>query len=365
MVTRRVHFHAAAAAFLLTACSGPGSAAAAHPPSATPTFTNGPGFGSAAEPKYLAAEGAGRGARVVLTAPLFDSPGARVPIIVTVHDAPLELPAEALSATSTAGDISDCTAGWRNPAQSTFSRTCYLIAPTEVTHLELTGHAKWSVAGGSSVALASPPVKFRTAGPTSGPVSATDAAKIESCSNPGPAVWLTFDDYVPSTAVAHLLLDVLGRNHARGRFFLNHITPAVRKILTDAGHIVQDHTRDHLAMNVLTDAQIHQQIAGGPSSTPGTPKLLRPPYGAAAEASRVVDLIAKDGYGTCRWTVDTRDWAGYTPEQMGQAVRYGNPFTAPIAAGGVILMHANHFTPDKLQAVIDAVHARGLSLDGP
>ena len=26
-------------------------------------------------------------------------------------------------------------------------------------------------------------------------------------------------------------------------------------------------------------------------------------------------------------------------------------------------MHANHFTPAKLQAVADAVHARGLTLD--
>ncbi|HEX3612803.1 MAG TPA: polysaccharide deacetylase family protein [Sporichthyaceae bacterium] len=352
------------AMFALTACAAARSGAVAVPPTATstPDTTAAP----ATQFAWTAAADSGGKARVVLTAPIYDSPGARVPVIVTVHDAPAGLPADALSATASDGSrITDCTDVWRNQSQATVSRTCYLLAPASLTHLELTGHARWNAAGGGAVSLESPTVRFRTSGPVSGPVSLEAAHRIENCGNPGPAVWLTFDDYVPSVAVAHSLVDTLGRNHARGRFFLNHVTPEIRHILESSGHIVQDHTRDHLAMNDLSDAGIHEQITTGPHPTAGAPPLLRPPYGAGAEASRVVDLIAKDGYATCRWTVDSRDWAGYPPEQMAQAVRDGNSFTPPVAAGGVILMHANHFTPEKLQAVVDAVHARGLEVDGP
>jgi peptidoglycan/xylan/chitin deacetylase (PgdA/CDA1 family) len=264
---------------------------------------------------------------------------------------------------SDAGRVADCGTAWENPVQQTLSRTCYLIAPAGITRIELTGHARWAVTDGSRVSLTSPAVHFRTSGPPSTAVDPAAAARIESCGNPGPTVWLTFDDFVPSVAVAHSLVDVLGRNHARGRFFLNHVTPQVRGVLEGSGHIIEDHTRDHLAMTDLTDSQIHEQVRGGPRPTAGAPPLLRPPYGAGAEAARVVDLVAEDGYATCRWTVDTRDWAGADPAEMAEAVRHGNSFTPPVAAGGVILMHANHFTPEKLQAVIDAVRARGLTLD--
>ncbi len=315
---------------------------------------------------WAAPLGSGTTAQVTLTAPLYDAPGARVPIIVTVHNPPARLPADSLEATaSDSSRVTDCGDTWENPVRQTISRTCYLIAPAGITRIELTGHAHWAVADGSHVSLSSPAVHFHTSGTPSAAVDPAASARIESCGNPGPAVWLTFDDFVPSVAVAHSLVDVLGRNHARGRFFLNHVSPEVRQILEGAGHIIEDHTRDHLAMSDLTDSQIHEQVRGGPRTTAGAPLLLRPPYGAGAEAARVVDLIAKDGYATCRWTVDSRDWAGSTPAEMSQAVRDGNSFTSPVAAGGVILMHANHFTPEKLQAVIDAVHARGLELDGP
>jgi peptidoglycan/xylan/chitin deacetylase (PgdA/CDA1 family) len=313
---------------------------------------------------WTAPSGSDSAARVVLTAPLFDSPGARVPIIVTVHNPPPGLPADSINATaSDSSRVTDCGATWENPVQQTISRTCYLIAPAGTTSIQLIGRADWTGADGNKIALSSPAVRFRTSGAPSGAVSRAAAARIESCGNPGPAVWLTFDDFVPSVEVARSFVQVLGRNHARGRFFLNRVSAEVRRILESAGHIISDHTRDHYAMNDLTDDQIHQQIIGGPRTTAGAPLLLRPPYGAGAEATRVVDLIAKDGYATCRWTVDTRDWAGATPAQMAEAVRYGNSLTPPVAAGGVILMHANHFTPQKLQAVIDAVHARGLTVD--
>ncbi|HZE67033.1 MAG TPA: polysaccharide deacetylase family protein [Sporichthyaceae bacterium] len=350
---------------LLAACGGPNSAVAAAPPSVTPRAETAGTATTTASPTpvaYVAPAGTGRAARVVITAPVYDAPGARVPVIVTVHNPPPDLPADAMSATTTQGQITDCGAAWHNPRLDQTSRTCYLLAPTAVTRLDLAGEADWQTAWGSQVTLHSAPLPFRTEGPVSGPVSLPDAQRIENCDNPGPSVWLTFDDVVRSVAVAKQMVATLARNHARGRFFLNHVTPAIRAVIEDGGHTINDHTRDHLAMNTMSNAQIAEQISGGPRTTAGAPKVLRPPYGAGAEASRIVERIAAAGYATCRWSVDTRDWAGYTPAQMADAVRYGNSFTPPVHAGGVILMHATHFSPAKLQAVIDAVHARGLQV---
>jgi peptidoglycan/xylan/chitin deacetylase (PgdA/CDA1 family) len=300
---------------------------------------------------------------VAITAPVYDAPGARVPVIVTVHHPPPGLPATALGATATQGQITDCGRSWHNPHLDQTSRTCYLLAPRAPGTLQLTGRAGWRTADGRSVTLHSPSLAFRTEGPASGPVSLADAQRIEACGNPGPAVWLTFDDVVPSVTVARRMVATLRSNSAMGRFFLNHVSPAIRAVLEDGGFTINDHTRDHLPMNKMSDAQIREQISGGPRTTTGAPKMLRPPYGAGAEADRVVQRIADAGYATCRWTVDTRDWAGYTPAQMADAVRYGNSFTPPVYAGGVILMHATHFSVARLQAVIDAVRARGLQVD--
>lgn len=361
MVTRRLTPIALAAA-LLTACGSPPEHAAARTmPSASASAE--PTTSASTPQAFLAPAGSASAARVAITAPVYDAPGARVPVIVTVHNPPPGLPAAALTASTTQGQVTDCGDSWHNPSLNQTSRTCYLLAPTGAGGLSLTAHATWRTASGHTVTLHSPPLHFRTEGPVSGPVSLADARRIETCDNPGPGVWLTFDDVVPSATVARAMVATLTRNHVPGRFFLNHVTPAIRTVIEDGGFTINDHTRDHLPMNRMSDAQIREQIAGGPRTTPGAPKMLRPPYGAGAEAARVVDRIAAAGYATCRWSVDTRDWAGYTPEQMADAVRYGNSFTPPVYAGGVILMHATHFSPTKLQAVIDAVHARGLQID--
>jgi peptidoglycan/xylan/chitin deacetylase (PgdA/CDA1 family) len=351
-------------AVLLAACGGSRNDALAAPSPNAPTSAPVEPIRSVDAAAYVAPAGTGGNARMALTAPVYDAPGARVPIVLTVHNPPPDLPAEAITASATAGQITDCGESWHNPHLDTISRACYLLAPTAAMHLTMTARADWHTARGTEVTLHSTPVDFRTEGPVSGPVSLSDAQHIETCGNPGPSVWLTFDDVVPSLDVAKQMMATLARNHAKGRFFLNHVTPAIRAVIEDGGGIVEDHTRDHLAMNTMSDAQIAEQISGGPRPTTGAPKMLRPPYGAGAEAQRIVDRIAAAGFSTCRWSADTRDWAHYTPTQMADAVRYGNQFTPPVYAGGVILMHATHFSRAKLQAVIDAVRARGLDVAG-
>jgi hypothetical protein len=48
---------------------------------------------------------------------------------------------------------------------------------------------------------------------------------------------------------------------------------------------------------------------------------------------------------------------------MYSVVRNGDGETPPVSAGGVILMHAGHYSPKRSQAVLNAVRDRGLSAD--
>jgi len=296
--------------------------------------------------------------------PRYDSPGARVPIVVTLYDGPATLPGAALDATATGGArVEECGVSWRNPQTNGLSRTCHLVLPAQRGTFQLTGRAVWRTPAGERQAVTSPALDVEAKGPASAAVDAARAEAIAGCGNTGEDVWLTFDDVVPSFEVAEGMVAVLTRNGVRGRFFLNRVEPRVRRLLESRGHVVTNHTRDHLALTDLSRAAIAEQIRTGPATTPGSARLLRPPFGAGAWSTRVVDAIDDAGHTTCRWTVDTRDWAGRTPEQMAATVRWGDESSPPTFAGGVVLMHATAFAPAKLQAVIDAVAARGLVIE--
>ena len=79
--------------------------------------------------------------------------------------------------------------------------------------------------------------------------------------------------------------------------------------------------------------------------------------------TRLVLLAAQRQYNVCRWTTDTYDWNGTTATAMAERVRYGDYLSAPIGKGGVILMHGTgRYTASGLQAIIDAVRAKGLQV---
>jgi peptidoglycan/xylan/chitin deacetylase (PgdA/CDA1 family) len=329
------------------------TAAGAPSPAAT---TPGPALG-----EVPIAAAAPKDARLVINVPAYDSPGARVPLILTLLRAPDGLAPEALTATASGGArVVECGPSWRNPEFRSVSRACHLLTPTSVGSTTVTAEAVWRTRAGARQSVRATPSTLRTKGPRSAPVSAADAERIARCGNTSDDVWLTFDDYVPSMEVARGMLAVLERNGVRGRFFLNRVTPAIREALESAGHVVTNHTRDHAALSDLSDSGIAEQVRGGPATTRGETKLLRPPYGAGAWSTRVVDAVAAAGHATCRWTVDTADYAGRSAERMAGVVRWGDFYSPPVGPGGVLLMHANHFSAAKLQAVIDAVRARGL-----
>ena len=85
--------------------------------------------------------------------------------------------------------------------------------------------------------------------------------------------------------------------------------------------------------------------------------IFRPPYGALKSHER--DLISSLGYHIVNWSVDTKDWAGTSGEQMMKYVK------DQLRPGGIILMHSGgnpktiKDTVDILPALIEWIKEQG------
>lgn len=304
--------------------------------------------------------------RVGVSTVLYDSPGATVPAIVTVYNAPAGHQV-AISATSTAGSTVTCSGPvWRNPVRRSASRTCYLRLPNRAGSYTVKGTAR--VTAGTVVKVVSSagsrPVKADgQASPI--PMSAATVQQIERCHNATNDVWLTFDDGGSPAQVASILA-TLSRNNVKARFFFRgdwaRANPTLLPRIKAAGHIIGNHTSTHRSLSRESTAAVLKQVDAGTAAT-GSPKLLRPPFGAGALTTKLQRDVQQRGYQLCRWTTDTYDWDSTTVPQMVERITYGDYRSAPVTAGGNILLHAHgKHTAPGLQKIINAVRAKKLRL---
>jgi peptidoglycan/xylan/chitin deacetylase (PgdA/CDA1 family) len=304
--------------------------------------------------------------RIGISTVQYDSPGGIVPAIVTVYD-PLPGHKVALSATATNGATVTCTGSvWHNPIRKTASRTCYLQLPNMPGSYSIKGTAtltKGSTTRRFSGTGARPVVADGKPSPT--PMTLDQVHRIERCHNTTDEVWLTFDDS-GSAAQISTILTTLKRNKVKGHFFFRgdwaSKNPSLFKKIKTAGHIIGNHTASHPALSRMGKTNVTKQIDEGTAAT-GTPKLLRPPFGAGAFTTRLQGIAQGKQYELCRWTTDTYDWDKPSTAQMVERITYGDYRTAPITAGGVILMHGHgKNTAPGLQKIINAVRAKKLKL---
>jgi peptidoglycan/xylan/chitin deacetylase (PgdA/CDA1 family) len=144
-------------------------------------------------------------------------------------------------------------------------------------------------------------------------------------------ITLTFDDCgTPDQmqAIVSALADV----HEHGLFFItgqcrDHYPWLVGTLLA-AGHQVCNHTYSHPDLRRLSDAGIRAEIRGGVMA--GCP-YFRPPFGAwDGPRGRIARIAAEFGLTPLLWDVDSRDWAGASPEMIAAAAH---------SRGGVVLLH--------------------------
>ncbi len=177
-------------------------------------------------------------------------------------------------------------------------------------------------------------------------------------------VWLTFDDHPAGhEEKVDKFLSLGDRYNVRFRFFpVSHWTnqhPEVITKLRNAGHEVNNHTRNHTRLDQASDAVVTEQVAKGVLGGP----YFRPPYGAYDQ--RVVEAAKSVDQTICMWTVDTADYSTTgdkalvrSPQDMLQRVQ------EQIGAHAVILMHFHgKYTLEALPMIIEWLRDNGYQLE--
>lgn len=171
-------------------------------------------------------------------------------------------------------------------------------------------------------------------------------------------VALTFDDG-PQRGVTPALLDVLAARHVPATFFVvgSRVAalPKITRRTSRLGFTVGNHTYRHQDLTKLPEDAIARTLrrtrraildAGAQPS-----RLMRPPYGNLD--GRVRGVVRDLGLVPVLWTVDPRDWAGGTGEQIAERV------LAALEPGpdNVVLLHDGvRNSPSTLAAVPRIVH---------
>ena len=159
-------------------------------------------------------------------------------------------------------------------------------------------------------------------------------------------VALTYDD--GPSATTPQLLAALRAHRLRATFFNQGNNSLERPELVRAelraGHWVGNHTFSHPYLTQIGEPAAFQEIASTQwvlrDITGREPTLFRPPYGDTNDQVRAD--AARAGLLEVLWTVDSRDYAGVTAEEIAAAARTLQP-------GGIILMH--DWPPATIEAV--------------
>jgi peptidoglycan/xylan/chitin deacetylase (PgdA/CDA1 family) len=184
-------------------------------------------------------------------------------------------------------------------------------------------------------------------------------------------VALTFDaehpDRLHRPGIGDRILDVLAERDVATTWFLQgrwveaHAATA-RRAATD-GHLIGNHSFYHARLPLLTSAGVRTDVRAservirevvGVDPRP----WFRCPFGAGAQDSRVLGVLAGLGYHDVGWDVALEDWE---PHRTGEAMAADGLRLIPGAADpAVVLLHSwPTGTLDALPALIDGLRDVG------
>lgn len=151
-------------------------------------------------------------------------------------------------------------------------------------------------------------------------------------------VSLTFDDG-PETKFTQEILNILEEYNIKATFFVigQNVEkyPEVLKEIREKGHEIGNHSWSHKYLPKVSKKTLENEILMTEKAIRDIlgdyDPIFRPPYGAIKKQG--IEQINSLGYHVVNWSVDTRDWAGTSKDQMMSYVKQ------QLTPGGIILMH--------------------------
>ena len=164
-------------------------------------------------------------------------------------------------------------------------------------------------------------------------------------------VALTFDDG-PHPVYTEEILDVLDQAGVEASFFMMgkeaELYPDVVKKVSDAGHLIGNHTYTHANVCQISAEETVEEITKTNDILEGLtgkrPQFFRPPFGCKNEA-----LEKQTGMFWIFWDVDTLDWNCQNAEQVYCQV------VKNVEENDIILMHDAY--PSTVEAVRELIPA--------
>ena len=128
------------------------------------------------------------------------------------------------------------------------------------------------------------------------------------------AIALTFDDG-PDKVWTGMILDILKEKNVKATFFLlgDKMTkyPNVTKRIFEEGHVVANHTSNHLKLPGRSFQEIYKDIMRTDklidSLYGGSHKLFRPPWGLITKGQK--DSLSRYGFRVILWDIDSKDYS--------------------------------------------------------
>ena len=201
--------------------------------------------------------------------------------------------------------------------------------------------------------------------------------RVITGATPHRLILFTFDDG-PSHRYTLHLLDYLDAYGVRAVFFLigerlvgstprQVVQQNIAREIVRRGHIVGNHTTDHVQLPVLDDAGVRAQLQVTEDAFVAVlgarPWLLRPPGGS--RSVRVDNLVASQGYTQVLWNLGAGDFQVSTPEEVFDVWKrvFERRERENGDRGGIILLHDIHeHSVEAFPLIVEELRRRNCAL---
>ena len=172
---------------------------------------------------------------------------------------------------------------------------------------------------------------------------------------------VTFDSAWGTEDLADIL-QILEKHHCIATFFVTgdwaEKNPEAITSISDAGHLIGNHSDNHKHMTQLSKDEMIAEIKGCHEKikqlTGKDMIFFRAPYGDYNEA--VVEAAKRCDYYTIQWDVDSLDWKDYGADAIINTVCEHKALTG----GSILLLHnGSKYTKDALDSMLSKLEQNG------